>query len=163
MTEPGQSEARRRTKKLPGVSTDKELYRPRGRPAVKTRSPYPFRFSEVKYEEASDIDSEVAEDSEVDLLQEGMAKRGEEGEVAALLRYLVEKDEKDREERKEAEERNRRAKEDEAARRREEEDRSRRYREEGEDRRRGEEVNDEERRSWKMTKYVRDESYCKKS
>ncbi len=150
MTEPGQSEARRRTKKLPGASTDKELYRPRGRPAVKTRSPYPFRASEVKYEEASNIDSEVAEDSEVELLQESMAKRGDEGEVAALLRYLVEKDEKDREERKEAEERNRRAKEDEAARRREEEDRARRYREEGEDRRRGEEAarrrEEEERR-----------------
>ncbi len=150
MTEPGPSEVRRRTKKLSGVSTDKELYRPKGRPAVKTRSPYPFRFSEVKYEEESGGESELVEDSEVEVLQEEMSKRGEESEVASLLRYLVERDEKDREERKIAEEVNRKAKEEEAARKREEEERARRRREEGEDRRLGEEAarrrEEEERR-----------------
>ncbi len=150
MTEPGPSEVRRKTKKLSGVSTDKELYRPRGRPAVKTRSPYPFRFSEVKYEEESGGESELVEDSEVEVLQEEMSKRGEESEVASLLRYLVERDEKDREERKAAEEMSRKAKEEETARMREEEERVRRRKEEGEDRRLGEEAarrrEEEERR-----------------
>ncbi len=147
MTEPGQGEARRRTKKSSGVSTDKELYRPRGRPAVKTRSPYPFRPSDAKYEEESGAESELVEDSEVEV---GMLRRGEESEVASLLRYLVEKDEKDREERKAAEEMSRKAKEEETARMREEEERVRRRKEEGEDRRLGEEAarrrEEEERR-----------------
>ena len=150
MTEPGQGEAGRRTKKLPGVSTDKDLYRPKGRTVAKARSPYLFRASEVKYEDESGADSELAEDSEVEVLREEMSRKGEESDVASLLRYLMERDEKEREERKVAEERNRRAKEDEATRKREEEDRARRYREEGEDRRRGEEAarrrEEEERR-----------------
>ncbi len=150
MTEPGQSEAGKRTKKLPGVSTDKDLYRPKGRTVAKARSPYLFRASEVKYEDESGAESELAEDSEVEVSHEEMSKRGEESDVASLLRYLMEQDEKEREERKVAEERNRRATEDEATRRREEEDRARRYREDGEDRRRGEEAarrrEEEERR-----------------
>ncbi len=165
MTEPGPSEARRRTKKSSGVSTGKEPYRPTGRPAVKTRSPYPFRPSEAKYEEESGAESELVEDSEGEV---EMSKRGEESEVASLLRYLVEKDATDREERKAAEEVNRREKEakairereaeeakrkekeEETARMREEEERARRRKEEEEDRRRGEEAarcrEEEERR-----------------
>ncbi len=152
MTEPGQSEARKGTKKLSGVSTKGDLYRPGGRPVVKTRSPYPFRNSVVKYEELSggESESEILEGSEVEVVQEEMSRRGDEGEVAALLRYLVEKDEKDREERKAAEERSRVAREEEAARLREEGERALRRREEGEERKQGEETarrrDEEERR-----------------
>ncbi len=152
MTEPGQSEARKGTKKLSGVSTEGDLYRPGGRPVVKIRSPYPFRNSVVKYEELSggESESEILEGSEVEVVQEEMSRRGDEGEVAALLRYLVEKDEKDREERRAAEERGRMAREEEAARIREEGERALRRREEGEERKQGEEAarrrDEEERR-----------------
>ncbi len=165
MTEPGLGEVRRRTKKSSGVSTGKELYRPTGRPAVKTRSPYPFRPSEARYKEESGAESEPVEDSEEEV---EMSKRGDDSEVASLLRYLVEKDANDREERKaaeevnrrekeeeaarmrEAEERHRKEKEEETARRREEEERARRRKEDDEDRRRGEDATrrreEEERR-----------------
>ncbi len=165
MTEPGSGEARRRTKKSSGVNTGKELYRPTGRPAIKARSPYLFRPSETKYEEESGAESELVEDSEAEV---EMSKRGEESEVASLLRYLVEKDANDREERKATEEINRREKEakairkreaaeadrkereEEITRMREAEERARRRKEEEEDRRRGEEAarrrEEEERR-----------------
>ncbi len=165
MTEPGSGEVRRRTKKSSGVSTGKELYRPTGRPTIKARSPYLFRPSETKYEEESGAESELVEDSEAEV---EMSKRGEESEVASLLRYLVEKDANDREERKATEEINRREKEakairkreaaeadrkereEEITRMREAEERARRRKEEEEDRRRGEEAarrrEEEERR-----------------
>ncbi len=127
MTEPGPSEARRRTKKSSGVNTGKELYRPTGRPAIKTRSPYLFRPSETKYEEESGAESELVEDSEAEV---EMSKKGEEGEVASLLRYLVEKDANDREERKAAEEVNRREKEAKAIRKREAAEANRKEKEE---------------------------------
>ncbi len=79
---------------MSGLSTDKELYRPKGRTAVKARSPYPFRISEVKYEEESGAESELVEDSEVEVLQVEMSRKGEESEVASLLRYLMRKIEK---------------------------------------------------------------------
>ncbi len=126
----------RRTKKLSGVSTDTGPYRPSKRPVVNSRSPYPLRDSEVKYEE----ESEFVEDSEVEILHEEMSRRGEESELASLLRYMVERDDREREERKKEEELNRKAREEEATKMREEVERVRRRREEEEDRRRDEEA-----------------------
>ncbi len=143
MTEPGQSEARRRTKKSSGVSTGKELYRPTGRPTVKTRSPYLFRPSDATYEEESGAESEVIGDSEAEV---EISRRGEESEVASLLRFLVEKDVKDREERKAAEEVSRREKEEKAIRKREAAEVNRREKEEEAARKReAEEVNRREK------------------
>ncbi len=81
MTEPGPSgdKRRKRIKKVPASVSEGEDYLPRSDLIVQGRSPYPVRGNEVQYREDSDVEEE-----------EGMAKRGEESEMAALLRFMKE-------------------------------------------------------------------------
>ncbi len=101
MTEPGQGgdKKRKRTKRVPASVSEGKDYLPRSDLIVQEWSPYPVRGNEVRYKEDSDLEeeAEVAEIIEAiaeEVVEErnlaGMAKKGEESEVTALLRYMRE-------------------------------------------------------------------------
>ncbi len=155
MTESGPGEGRRRTKKSSVIAAEGGPYRPYRRTVADKRSPYPVRGSDAKYKEEEKTETELAEESEVDEVEDEMSRRGEEeNAITAFLQYMREKDERDREERREAEEARRIAKEQEGARDKEEEERRRRRKEEKDERRQGEEAarrreEDERRRDYR--------------
>ncbi len=128
MTEPGPSGEKRkkRIKKGSAVASDGGDYLPQGGLVVHERSPYPARGNEVQYKEASEgeeIVVEVENTEEVD--QEEMARRGEESDIAALLRYMKETEDARRMEMVET---FRHMRGEDAARQREEDERRQRYR-----------------------------------
>ncbi len=93
MTEPGPSgeKRRKRIKKAPAGALEGENYLPKSDLIVRERSPYPVRTNEVQYREDSEVEEEVVEvENTEERNREGMAKRGEESEIAALLRFMKE-------------------------------------------------------------------------
>ncbi len=146
MTEPGSGVVKRRTKKLPAVTSEGATYCPKGRPVVGERSPYPMRAADYHSKETSDQGAEFGSESE----SEDMSRKGEDSELATLLKYMMERDAEEKAFRREQEEARReqeredrqRLREEEAARRREEEELRAKIREDEEARRR----EDEERR-----------------
>ncbi len=126
MTEPGHPGGRRRTKKLPAVDSGGTTYRPSCCPVVSERSPYPVRAAEVQYKDDSD---EEKEEGRLDGREgeERMARRPEETDLGAVMRLMIERDEKcgerDEERRREREEAEGRRIREETEWRREEEER----------------------------------------
>ncbi len=101
MTEPGQGgdKKRKRTKRVPASVSEGKDYLPRSDLIVQERSPYPVRGNEVHYKEDSDLEEEAEVEEIIEAIAEevaeernlaGMAKKGEESEVTALLRYMKE-------------------------------------------------------------------------
>lgn len=178
MTEVGAAAKRRTTRKLPGDSD----YKPTGRPISCKRSPYPTRPIDIRANIGIDeeVDIEVSEHSggekevEGDFVKEGEESsegeeraRREESELAKLMRYMVERDERnrgeERERMREEEQRRREHREEERERRREDEERRReqerareqereRNREEERERRRKDEEEARERRDLQQEK-----------
>ncbi len=93
MTEPGTSgdKRKRRIKKVPAGTAEVKDYYPRSDLIVRDRSPYPVRVNEIQYREESDAEEEVVEvEHTEERNREGMAKKGEDSEIAAPLRFMKE-------------------------------------------------------------------------
>ncbi len=154
MTDVGAVATRKRaTKKLPPVDSD---YKPHYQPISSKRSPYLTRPAEVRAAKEAGVETEVSgstglergsdlgsatEEEEEYIGEEGMARK-EESELSKLMRFMVEREgrcrEEEREHRREEEERRReherareleleKHREEERERRREEEERHREY------------------------------------
>ncbi len=109
MSGPGQVVEGRKaaTKRLPAVDTGDKPYRPSRRPSASERSPYPTRPAGVQYteevlseEEGSEVGSvadRVVIEREVPIHSKKMAKKGDEVDLASLMKLMIDRDEKWRE------------------------------------------------------------------
>ncbi len=106
MSRAGTEAKRKTTQGLPAVNSGDIAYRPSHRLPASERSPYPTRLAETQYAEdelleeegvsgdlgVEEVDSEESVEEVKVLGVSRMAKKGEESEVAKLIKFMVDRD-----------------------------------------------------------------------